>query len=256
VSAIEKWKADLASWAIPAEILDQAEVKPWIHPPALFALPQVIKSSPSHQKAQEALPAGGSILDIGCGGGVAAFGISPQAGHVIGVDQQQEMLDMFAENARSRGVSSEVILGDWPDVAEQTPIADVVTVHHVVYNVGEIKPFIEALDSHARKRVVLELPRVHPMSNMAKGWKHFWNLERPTHPTSEDFLNVLTEMGIKAHVENFVGEILLDKAIDDFHKPLRIRLCLPESRDAEVKAFYALNPPPTTRELAVIWWDK
>ena len=31
-SAVEKWKLDLASWAIPQEILDQAEIAPgFIH---------------------------------------------------------------------------------------------------------------------------------------------------------------------------------------------------------------------------------
>jgi SAM-dependent methyltransferase len=256
VSALSKWSDDLATWAIPPAILDQAEVKPWIHPPALFDIPKIIATSPSHRRAQEALPAGGSILDIGCGGGVAAFGVNPQAGHVVGVDQQQEMLDMFSANAAARGISSQTVLGDWPAVAAQTPIADVVTVHHVMYNVGDIKPFIEALNSHARKRVVIELPRVHPMSAMAEGWKHFWNLDRPTSPTSDDFVNAVKELGIDVKSENFTGAILLDQAIDDFHKPLRIRLCIPESRDEEVRAFYALNPPPATRELTVVWWDK
>lgn len=210
-SAIEKWRTDLASWAIPEEILAQAEVPPWFHPAALFALPEKIWDSPSHQRAREAMPLGGTVLDIGCGGGIAAFAISPPAEKVIGVDHQREMLDMFVANALERNLHVETFEGFWPAIADQVPQADVVTVHHVVYNVGEIEPFIESLISHARKRVVLELPLVHPMTPRSIGWKHFWNLDRPTSPTSDDFLNVLEEMGIKANFENFIGRILLDE---------------------------------------------
>ena len=255
-SAVDKWREDLALWAIPKEILDSAETKPWIHPPAVFQIPKEIPDSPSHQRALEALPDGGTILDIGCGGGIGAFGSTPPAEHVIGVDQQQEMLDLFEGNAKDYGVSCETYLGAWPDVAEEVPLADVVTVHHVVYNVGNIKPFIEALDSHAVRRVVIELPIVHPMTPMTAGWKHFWNISRPTQPTAEDFMNVLKELKIDAKIQYFNGPILLDKVIAEFEKPLRIRLCLPESRNEEVKAFYSENPLPTTRDLAVIWWDK
>lgn len=255
-TAAEAWKRDLASWAIPQEILDQAEERPWIHPPALFQIPAVIPDSLSHQRAREAMPEGGSVLDIGCGGGVGAFAITPPAAHVIGVDHQQEMLDIFAQNARERGATAETFLGMWPDLAEVTPVADVVTVHHVAYNVGDIVPFLRACDSHARKRVVLEVPIVHPMTNMNNGWKYFWNLTRPTVPVARDLVAVLNEMDIAANIEYFAGEILLDKAVADAIKNLRIRLCLPAQRQAEVDAFFAENPQPRARELAVIWWDK
>lgn len=254
-TAAERWKNDLASWAIPQEILVQAVEKPWIHPPALFEIPEEIKDSLSHQRAREAMPHGGSVLDIGCGGGIGAFAITPPAGNVIGVDEQQAMLDLFSNNAIKYGVTSQTILGQWPTVAEQTPIADVVTVHHVAFNVGEIVPFLAALNSHARKRVVLEVPIMHPMSNMNEGWRHFWNVIRPTVPVAGDLINVLEEMGIKAEIEYFEGEILLDKKVDGANGFIRRRLCLPEERQDELDAFIAEHPLPERRQLAVIWWD-
>lgn len=255
VTAAEKWKSDLALWAIPQEILDQAVEKPWIHPPALFEIPEVIKDSLSHQRAREAMPIGGSVLDIGCGGGIGAFAITPPASHVIGVDEQQEMLDLFTNNAAKFGNSVETVLGQWPAVADSTPVADVVTVHHVAFNVGEIVPFLAALNAHARKRVVIEVPVVHPMSNMNDGWKHFWNLIRPTVPVAGDLINVLDEMDIEATIEYFEGEILLDKKVDGANGFIRRRLCLPEERQGEIDAFIAAHPLPERRHLAVIWWD-
>ena len=254
-TAAEKWKSDLALWAIPKEILDQAVEKPWIHPPALFEIPEVITDSLSHQRAREAMPVGGSVLDIGCGGGIGAFGITPPAAHVIGVDEQKEMLALFKNNAAKYGATVETVLGQWPAVAKQTPVADVVTVHHVAFNVGDIVPFLAALNSHARKRVVMEVPVIHPMSNMNEGWKHFWNIIRPTVPVAGDLVNVLDEMGIKATIEYFEGEILLDKKVDGASGFIRRRLCLPESRQSEIDDFISRNPLPDRRKLAVIWWD-
>jgi SAM-dependent methyltransferase len=254
-TAAERWKADLALWAIPSEILDQAVEKPWIHPPALFEIPEVIKDSLSHQRSREAIPSGGSVLDIGCGGGIATYAITPPATHVIGVDEQQAMLDLYTANAKKFSVTSETVLGQWPAVADVTPVADVVTVFHVAYNVGEIVPFLAALNSHARKRVVIEVPVIHPMSNMNEGWKHFWNLIRPTVPAASDLISVLDEMGIKATIEYFESEILLDKKVDGANGFIRRRLCLPEERQGEVDAFVAENPMPERRKLAVIWWD-
>ena len=255
-SPIDKWKSDLESWAIPQEILDQAEVAPWFHPASLFALPNEIWDSPSHQRAREAMPIGGTVLDIGCGGGVAAFAIAPPAAHLVGVDHQREMLDMFERNALERKLTSEVFEGFWPAIANDVPIADVVTVHHVVYNVGDIEPFVRAIDNHARHRVVIELSLVHPMTPRNSGWKHFWNLDRPTSPTADDFFDVLKYLGIKPNIEKFEGRILLDEGEDDRVEYTRMRLCLPESRRAEIVEFLKQNPSPTSRELAVIWWDK
>jgi SAM-dependent methyltransferase len=256
LTAVEKWNSDLAQWAIPQEILDQAEVEPWFHPAALFALPEEIEDSVSHQRAREVMPLDGTVLDIGCGGGVAAFAISPPAKHLIGVDHQSEMLDMFSANAQKRGLTSEIFEGFWPAIAEQVPIADVVTCHHVVYNVGDIKDFVEALNAHARIRVVIELPLAHPTSSRSGGWKHFWNLDRPTSPTADDFMNVVLELGISAHIEKFTGKLTVEEGEADRIEYTRKRLCLPKSRIDEVVEFLKNEPSPTTRDVAVVWWDK
>jgi SAM-dependent methyltransferase len=253
--AAQKWARDLAEWAIPESIMTQAPESPWIHPPAMFTLPSEIPDSPSHQRAREAMPSNGSVLDIGCGGGIAAFAIAPPAGTVIGVDHQDEMLKMFAESANAKGFEHQEVLGDWPDVSPQTPIADVVTCHHVAYNVAQIEPFLKALDSHATKRVVIEIPQQHPLSTMRDSWKHFWNLDRPVNPTPQDLIAVLAEMGIAADLELWQGPKLRPLNIEDDVRFLRIRLCLDSSRDQEIRQFLESQKPMESRALATIWWD-
>ena len=253
--ASEKWKSDLEAWSIPQEIIDQAPESPWIHPPALFQIPQVIELTPSHQKAFDALPDGGSILDIGCGGGIAAFAMGSKAGKVIGVDHQLEMLEMFTQNAQDRHVDSAVHEGFWPAIEDQVEIADVAVAHHVVYNVQEIVPFITAMNSHAGNRVVLEMPQHHPLSNLSSAWKFFWNLDRPSSPTPQDLIQVLKEMGINAQLQLWEGKLRQERNLDDAVRFTRIRLCLPESREHEVRQFLENHPPSETRSLATIWWD-
>jgi ubiquinone/menaquinone biosynthesis C-methylase UbiE len=187
---------------------------------------------------------------------VAAFAVTPPATYIIGVDHQAEMLEMFSHNASNQGVSSETYLGYWPEIADEVPMADVVTCHHVVYNVGEIEPFLRALDAHAKNRVVIELPLVHPTSSNSIGWKYFWNLDRPTSPTADDFLEVVRELGFDAHMEKFSGRLPAADSDEDRYEYLRQRLCLPKSRIDEIREFSIKNPAPTSRELAVVWWDK
>lgn len=252
----QQWRDDLASWAIPEEIRAQAPQDPWIHPVAQFIAPDVIPDSPAHELARTALPEGGSVLDVGCGGGRAAFALVPPAGLLIGVDHQQGMLDAFAAAADKRGVAHQEILGDWPEAAERTPIADVVVCHHVAYNVWELIDFVHALTAHARHRVVLELPTRHPLTWMNPLWKQFWNLDRPTAPTANDALDVIRGAGYDASLVEFddvTERIALDPRVQA--ESACIRLCLPVSRADEVAQAVQAADAGTPRRLAAIWWD-
>jgi SAM-dependent methyltransferase len=124
-SLADQWATDLAGWAIPQDILDQASEVPWKHCVAMFTVASDIPDSPSHQRAREALEPGGSVLDIGSGGGRASMAITPPAGTLTAVDHQQEMLDEFLKAAQTRGAIAHTFLGDWPDVAYLVPEADV-----------------------------------------------------------------------------------------------------------------------------------
>ena len=255
MSAVRHWSEALGAWAIPEEILVQAPESPWIHPPVLFDVPDIIATSPSHERAREVVSDGASVLDVGCGGGIAAFALTPPATHVVGVDHQREMLEMFARNADRRAVISQTYVGFWPAVAPEVPVADVVTSHHVLYNVADVAPFVEALTTHARRRVVLEIPRRHPLAGLSPAWRHFWDLERPEGPSAHDALDVLIELGLDAHLENFEGEMRVETDPAQAAHYTRIRLCLPASREDEVADFLSSSPAPTRRELATLWWD-
>lgn len=258
MTASERWTEALQQWGIPQHVLDRAPVSPWIHPVANFRPSgNLFVGTPSRMRALEALDGEDpSVLDVGCGGGKAAFGLTPPATKVVGVDQQQVMLDVFAEEVATRGVVAGTVLGDWPAVAAQAPVCDVVTCHHVAYNVQDLPPFVAALTQHARRRVVMELPMQHPLSSLSTAWLHFWHLRRPLSPTAHDALDVLREMGLAAHLETFDTPAPADPApvTDTDVQHTRIRLCLTADRDADVRAFLESHPAGP-RHSATLWWD-
>ena len=221
----------------------------------MFEIPKIIENNPSHDRAREVLVSEGSVLDVGCGGGIAAFALVPHVNKVIGVDHQYEMLEMFSKNAELYGVSHKEVLGFWPEVSEQVPQVDVVVSHHVAYNVPNIEDFLIALNDKANKRVVIELPTRHPLTNLNYLWKHFWNLERPTVPTAEHLLQIAIDLGFSAKFEKWTGKMRSELSIEQAAEFNRIRLCLPKSRLNEVLEIMKEHAADEKRELATIWWD-
>src|SRR6476620_7919684 len=133
-TAAERWAAQLAAWAIPEEIMAQAPQSPWEFSAAFFRPPvEPTPDTPSRVRAREALPEGGSVLDVGCGGGAAGLALVPPADRVTGFDQSQELLDLFAARAAELGIEFMAVQGSWPDNAATVGPADVVVTHHVAY---------------------------------------------------------------------------------------------------------------------------
>ena len=201
--AAAAWARALGEWAIPAAILDAAPEAPWHFPPALFTWDPAEGGilTKSARRALEALPEGGSVLDVGVGGGRASLPLAPPAAFIVGVDQSSELLATFEETASRRGVSCQAFHGKWPDVAGQVEVQDVVVCHHVVYNVADLVPFARALTDHARRRVVVELTVEHPTANLNEAWRVLHGIVRPGRPTVGDAIVVFGEMGLHVTAE-------------------------------------------------------
>lgn len=256
-TAAQRWREALAEWAIPEDILAMASQGPFHHAPEVFAAPEpgTFELSLSDTRALESLGRSGSVLDVGCGGGAASLALAPPASEVIGVDHQQDMLDLFARTARSRRIAAETFLGSWPGDADAAPAADVVVCHHVLYNVGDIAGLVAALDAHARRRVVIEATLEHPQAHQRPLWRHFWNLERPAEPTASSAVEAIREAGFDPTAET--AELppgRFDPQPSDARAAMWSRqLCLPLERAAECAALMAGRS--FTRERVTIWWD-
>jgi len=257
MNAAERWAQQMQDWAIPAEIVAAAPRRPYVFVPEMFAAPAPgsFELSLSNRRAAEALSAPGTVLDVGCGGGAAAFAVAEHATEVFGTDRQADMLELFEQAARSRGIAAQTFAGSWPEVAQMVPAADVVVCHNVLYNVIDIAAFVEALDAHARRRVVIEITPKHPQDRRREMWRHFWNLERPHEPTAATAVEAITELGYEPNSEESeLSHHLMASRRHDLQTVYWCRqLCLPPEREAEVAEMMANAPFPSER--VTIWWD-
>ena len=264
----ERWRREIGSWGIPDEILAKAPESPWGFPVELFrvrAREDGQEASPSTARAREALPAGGSVLDVGVGGGAASLPLADRARVIVGVDRSEEMLALFRDAARERGVATNEILGGWPEVETEVPACDVLVCHHVLYNGTDLERFVPPLDGHARRRVVIEMTPAHPLAWMADLWRRFHHLERPAGPTADDALAAIHALGFDAHREDH--EVRSSGGFErreDAIALVRRRLCLPKERDDEIAdaigarlverdGLWSTGPP--REALVTLWWD-
>jgi SAM-dependent methyltransferase len=237
--ALARWREQLEGWAIPEEILAAAPESPWGFPVGLFRSRAHRAGSrpgtPSNLEAARHLPPGGSVLDVGAGGGAASLPLAGEAGRLVAVDESPEMVASFLAAAEAAGVPAEGVEGRWPEVAGRVGPADVVVCHHVLYNVADLAPFAAALTGHARRRVVAELTDRHPLAGLAPLWRRFHDLERPEGPGAGDAVAALAELGLDVDRRDWEHQDRF--GFDDFDELVaftRRRLCLPAGRDPEV----------------------
>jgi SAM-dependent methyltransferase len=258
-TASERWRAELEAWALPEAILSQAPENPWRLPVEPFLSDSAGPLTVSHRRALEALPPAGRVLDVGAGGGAMSRPLGAAGAHVVAVDSAAEMLEVSGADTR--------VLGRWPEAAAEAGTADVAVCGHVLYNVPDLVPFVDALTGAARRRVVVEITAAHPRVSPEEKvlWRHFWHLDRPDGPDWEDAVAVLREMGIDPAVESWERQRgFAFRSRDDLVAAVRRRLCLRADRDPEVlevlgpwlvreEGRWRLSGRP--RGLVTLWWD-
>lgn len=262
----EQWRSDLAAWAIPEDIMASAEESPWTLPSTVFARrtdraldnPQ----GPSYEAAWAALDPPGTVLDVGAGAGAASLPLAPRALAITAVDTSDEMLAEFMARATARGVAAATVLGRWPDVAAEVPIADVVTCHHVLYNVPDLVPFVRALADHARRLVVIEITARHPLTPLNPLWRRFHGLDRPERPTADDAVAIIHGLGLDPTVVRWSrAQVMEYGSFDELVEVTRRRLCLPADRRDDLAAAIREQGDPLetsalpTRDVVTITFD-
>ncbi|MEU4833131.1 class I SAM-dependent methyltransferase [Streptosporangium sp. NPDC023615] len=257
----ERWRADLERWAIPEEIAAGAPADPWGHSAARFAeradRALAAPEGPTLTRTAEALPPGGSVLDVGAGSGAASLPLVPAMGELIAVDVSGAMLAELTSRAAALGVPVRTVRGRWPDVADRTLVADVAVAAHVVYNVPDLAAFLTALTSHARRRVVLELTERHPMSWLNPLWRHFHGVTRPLRPTAHDVIAVAEGLGHRVRHESRPAPLSRFDRLEDLAESACRRLCLGRERaDEVVSAVIELDMWPVPRDRwFTLWWE-
>ena len=262
----ERWRRELAAWAIPDEILASAPADPWGHNVSRFArrtdAALADPTGPTARRAREAMAGDGAsegfpgvLLDVGAGTGAASLPLRPR--ELIAVDESAAMLAELNRRAAELGVPVRAIEGRWPDVAGDVPVADVAVCAHVVFNVPDLVEFFAALTAHARRRVVVEMPERHPTSWLNPLWEHFHGLRRPVTPTVEDAVAIARAQGYDVALERHLAPDDHYSSIEEMSASACRRLCLDPARAPEVaRVAEELGVWPLERtRWATLWWD-
>ena len=260
----DHWAQALAAWAIPPEILERAERDPWVHPVDRFASRAdravADPEGASFERAAEVLrDEPGTVLDVAAGAGAASLPLAPWATHITAVDPDPQMLSAFDDRATRLGVDHSTVEGTWPQVSDMVARHDVVVVHHVVYNVPDIAPFLRALDAASARRVVLELPTHHPLTWQNPLWQKFHGVQRPTTPTAGDLVEIASALGFADVSADYwstrreAGFAATGEGRTAQAEVVAQRLCLPQSRVPEVSEALA-EVDNEQRDLVTLSW--
>jgi SAM-dependent methyltransferase len=253
----DRWREAIAASAVPQAVLDGApEAAPMLEPQRFRWRPEEDAAQPvrpSRRRALEALPAGGSVLDVGVGGGASSLGLVPTAGLIVGVDPMEAMLESFRASAAAAGVAARAVLGTWPDIAGRVEVADVAVCHHAMYRVEEIEDFVGALTAHARRRVVVELSGHSPLAGLNPLWKLIHGIDRPDPPVADEAQAVLVAMGLAVEREDIVLPARAQEVTPELVAFARRRLYVGPERDPEIEDYLRTREPQPNR-VAALWW--
>lgn len=271
MEALQRWGSALRGWEIPEEIRCRAPETPWGFPTGVFEKRTVSALrrplSHSHRRALEALPASGTLLDVGVGAGASSLPLAPHTSIITGVDSSAKMLEAFSRAADALGANIRTEHGSWPEIAGKVEPAHVAVCHHVLFNVSDLGPFASALNDKASRRVVVEMTPAHPMAWMNDLWLRFHGLRRPTGPTYEDASAALQELGFQVSCSVNESPPVLSgfETRADAVALVRKRLCLEPSQDEAIaealgdrlfvkEGLWSTGPP--RHMIVTLWWDK
>ncbi len=153
-------------------------------------------------------------LDVGAGAGRFALPIAraldPSGGSVVALDASPSMLEGLREIAEDYAIENvRTVEARWPpaDPSGSTVLeADVALIAHVGYDVEAIGPFVDGLETAARRLCVAVLMQYVPASAADPFWPLVHGESRVTLPALPDFLELLRSRGREPSVTPIAGE--------------------------------------------------
>jgi SAM-dependent methyltransferase len=131
------------------------------------------------------------VLDVGAGGGRYALPLALGVQEVIAVDPSEGMLGVLRDGMAAHGISNIRVLGGrWPAIAAGLE-ADVVLIAHLGYDVEDIGPFLDAMETAARRTCVAVLLDQPPPIEADRFWPAVHGVERAALPSLPEFLALL-----------------------------------------------------------------
>jgi hypothetical protein len=133
-------------------------------------------------------------LDIGAGGGRYALPLALCTREVIALDPSQGMLGVLREGIEEHGITNvRVVEARWPTA--EAVRADLAFIAHVGYDVEEIGPFLDAMESAASRLCIAVLLDRPPPWTIDQLWPAVHGEPRAALPALPEFLTLQVARG-------------------------------------------------------------
>lgn len=268
MSAADHWRSELEGWVIPDRLLSAVDDSPYRWPVELFRRRNIsaaeTEPAPTLEIVSRLAGEGGTVLDIGAGTGRASLPLAARGHPVTAIEKSPDMAAALREEAAVFAGSYVVVDGSWPTDADLGRF-DVVMAAHVVYDVAEIGPFLQAMYSHALRAAVVEMTESHPWTTLGPYYQALHGLDRPAGPTVDDLVAVVREV-IESEPEVVWWERpggTWFESWEEIEELYRRRLVLPVDRIGELQPLLEPDVEVTNgrmtlgdavRRLATVWW--
>jgi CTP:molybdopterin cytidylyltransferase MocA/SAM-dependent methyltransferase len=230
----------------------------------LFRADPTRTDDPSLDALLRLVQPGDRWLDIGAGAGRYALPIAralaPSGGEVVAIDPSASMLDALRQIAIEHGIDNvRAVEMRWPPADSPTPedsiatadltapadgpdfAADVALIAHVSYDIEAIGPFVEAMQSSARRLCVAILMERQPSSIADVCWPPVHGEERVPLPALPEFVELLRARGREPSVEQLEREPRRFASRDELEGLLRRQLWVEPGSEADRRFRVALD---------------
>ena len=172
-------------------------------------------------------------LDVGAGGGRYALPLALAVRQVIAIDPSPSMLATLGEGVAAAGVENVgVIKARWP--MPDPPVGDVGLIAHVGYDIAEIGPFLDQLESSPRRLCVAVMGESAMTTVATLFWERIHGEPRVRLPALPELLALLGARGRVAEVQLVDRSSPTFDSLDEAHAMARRQLWLEEGSEKDL----------------------
>jgi hypothetical protein len=131
------------------------------------------------------------VIDIGAGGGRYALPLALVTREVIALEPSEGMRRVLQEGMAEFGIHNiRVVDGRWPGIASELT-GDVALMSHIGYDIEDIGPFLDAMETAAGRIRIAVLLSQPPPTEADRLWPAVHGVERAVLPSLPEFLSLL-----------------------------------------------------------------